>query len=124
MLLISRFHAVAFSAAVCLMLFVSSAGAQNLLTNGNLDATSVSTQVLATPTGWTALANKTISGPFTDGMSSESFANVLDPGGNGLFFKPFQGTLATGDKITANLYQDKIVSAGQTLTMTGWAGAG
>src|SRR5207249_10537306 len=61
--------------------------------------------------------------PFNDGMSSESFANVLDPGGNGLFFKPFQGA-ATGDKITANLYQDKLVSAGQTLTMTGWAGAG
>jgi hypothetical protein len=107
------------------VLFVSSAGAQNLLTNGNMDTTSVSTQTLATPTGWTASATKSVSGAYNDGMSSESFANVLDPGGNGLFFKPFAGTITpTVDKITASISQSQIAIPGQTYTMTGWAGAG
>lgn len=93
----------------------------DFLSNGNLDATSVSTQVGATPSGWIASANKTISGPFNDGMSSENFANVLAPGGFGVFFKPFQGT--TTDRITAGLYQDNPATPGLTYTLTGWAGA-
>jgi hypothetical protein len=92
------------------------------LFNGTLDATSVSGQVLATPTGWIASANKSVSGPFSDGLSSETFANVLDPGGFGVFFKPFQGS--TTDKITASLYQDNPATPGLTYTLTGWAGAG
>lgn len=92
------------------------------LFNGTLDATSVSSQVLATPTGWTAVANRAVSGPFTDGMSSETFANMFDPGGSGLFFKAFQGT--TTDPITASLYQDNPATPGLTYTLSGWAGAG
>lgn len=109
---------------LALALCVGSAQAQELLTNNLLDATSVSTQVLATPTSWTATANKTISGPFNDGMSSEGFANVLGPGGMGLFFKPFQGNLATGDKISASLTQSVPGTPGQFYKLTGWAGAG
>jgi len=81
----------------------------------------VSTQVLATPTSWTALAVKSASGVFNDGMSSEGFANanVPDPGGAfGLFFKPFQGSIVTGDLLSATLFQDKPASAGQTYTLT------
>jgi hypothetical protein len=122
---IVRLQAAAFC-ALCLMLFVGAASGQNLLTNPDLDLTSVSTQTLATPTGWTATATKTISGPFSDGMSSETFANVQQPGGFGLFFKPFQGggVNTPTDLISASLSQDKLVSPGSTYTMTGWAGAG
>jgi len=94
----------------------------DFLSNGNLDLTAVSGQVLATPVGWIAGANKTISGPFSDGLSSETFANVLAPGGFGVFFKPFQGS--TADRITASLYQDNPATPGVTYTLTGWAGAG
>jgi len=93
----------------------------DLLSNGNLDTASVSGQVLPTPTGWTASANRTATGAFNDGMSSEGFANVLDPGGLGLFFKPFQGALT--NKITATLYQDNPGIPGLSYTLTGWAGA-
>src|SRR5438876_2363498 len=93
----------------------------DLLSNGNLDLAAVSSQVLPTPVGWVAVANKTISGPFNDGMSSEGFANVLAPGGLGLFFKPFQGNASTGDKITASLYQDNPGTPGLSYTLTGWA---
>ena len=94
----------------------------DLLSNGNLDTASISGQVLPTPTGWIATANRTATGPFNDGMSSEGFANVLAPGGLGLFFKPFQG--ATTNKITASLYQDNPATPGTLYTLTGWAGAG
>jgi hypothetical protein len=92
------------------------------LSNGNLDSVSISGQTLATPTGWIASATRSVSGPFSDGLSSETFANVLDPGGYGVFFKPFQGTAT--DKITAGLYQDNPATPGVTYTLTGWAGAG
>src|SRR5690242_16131670 len=58
-------------AFAALMLVVGSARAQNLLTNPDLDVTSVSTQVNPTPTGWNASASRTVSGSFNDGMSSE-----------------------------------------------------
>ena len=123
---LSRLHAASFSGALFALWFVSVAGAQNLLSNGNLDSVAVSTQTLATPTGWTAAAS-IASTPFADAMSSEDFgggANVLDPGGKGLFFKPFQGSAANGGPITASLSQTHTAFAGQTFTMTGWAGAG
>jgi hypothetical protein len=94
----------------------------DFLSNGNLDSIAVSGQVLATPVGWIATANKTISGPFSDGLSSETFANMFAAGGYGVFFKPFQGS--TADKITASLYQDNPATPGVTYTLTGWAGAG
>jgi hypothetical protein len=94
----------------------------DILSNGNLDATGISSQVLATPVGWVATASRAVLGPNNDGMSSEGFANVFAPGGFGLFFKPFQGTAA--DRITASLYQDNPATPGLTYTLTGWAGAG
>src|SRR5262245_14011974 len=66
----------------------------NLLSNTNLDTTSISSQIGATPTGWIVAATRTATGTnaYTDGASSESFANVCCSNGFGLFFKPFQGS--------------------------------
>jgi len=102
-------------------LLTGSVANADLLSNGNLDATSVGPQLLATPTGWSVTALRRVSGPFTDGCSSEGFANFAAAGGSGLFFKPFQGSLS--DPLTVNFYQDKPASAGLTYTFTGWAGA-
>jgi hypothetical protein len=113
------------AAAFGVMAWVGSARAQNLLANPDLDIASISTQVLPTPTGWVATASRSVTGPFNDGMSSESFANVLQPNGLGLFFKPFQGdTTGTNGKLTASLYQDNPATAGLPYTLKGWAGAG
>ena len=70
------------------------------------------------------------------GASSESFANVLQPTGGctgsgcGLFFKAFQGDNPANPPVPPNgtvsttLYQDVAGSAGNTYSLTGWAGAG
>lgn len=113
---------LALFAIIGLMASEARVARADFLSNGNLDSIAVSGQVLNTPVGWIATANKTISGPFSDGLSSETFANVFAPGGYGVFFKPFQGT--TSDKITASLYQDNPATPGVTYTLTGWAGAG
>ena len=102
-------------------LLTSSVANADLLSNGNLDTTSVGPQTLATPTGWSVTAFRRVSGAFTDGCSSEGFANIAALGGSGLFFKPFQGS--SSDPLTVNFYQDKPASAGLTYTFTGWAGA-
>jgi len=110
-----------------LLITGSNVQAQNLLTNGDLNLASAGGQLGNTPTGWTALSFKDVSGAFNDGMSSEAFANANtpDPGGAfGLFFKPFQGQLATGDKVSSTLFQNVPATAGQRYTLTGWAGAG
>jgi len=104
----------------------SSVANANLLSNGNLDVTSISGQTLATPTGWIASANRSGTGPFSDGLSSENFANVLAPGTTnvwGVFFKPFQGQAVT-NTITAKLFQDNPATPGLSYSLTGWAGAG
>src|SRR5438552_11020395 len=113
---------LALSVIMGLLAWGNSVAKANLLSNGNLDNISVSGQVLATPTGWIAAANRSSTGPFNDGLSSEGFANVADPGGYGVFFKPFQGQ--TTNKITASLYQDNAGTPGLNYTLTGWAGAG
>jgi hypothetical protein len=92
-----------------------------LLYNGNLDITNTGPQFLPTPSGW-SVNSFTPNGPFNDGCSAETFANVLAPGGFGLFFKPFQG--ATTNKITVDFYQTVAATAGVSYTLTGWAGAG
>lgn len=92
------------------------------LANGLLDTTSISSQVLATPTGWTVTASRAISGTFNDGASSEGFANFLAPGGNGLFFKPFTGN-ATDGNVTVHLFQDNPGTPGLQYSLTGYAGA-
>jgi hypothetical protein len=119
------------SLTLVLGLVASGAGLANanLLANPDLDKIAVSTMTLATPVSWVAAASKSISGPFNDGMSSEGFANVLQPTGDcttgcGLFFKPFQGNLGTGDLLSASLSQDHSASPGVNYALTGWAGAG
>jgi hypothetical protein len=88
----------------------SSMAQGNILSNANLDQTSVSSQNRATPTGWVVDASKTLTGEFFDGASSETFCNVADEGGFGLFFKPFQGS-DSGDYITVHFYQDNPTTA-------------
>lgn len=95
-------------------------GVNAQLRNGLLDVTSVSSQTLATPTDWTVNAFRTLFGPFNDGASSEAFANVEAPGGQGLFFKPFQGT--PSDALTVHFFQDNPGTPGLQYTLTGFAG--
>jgi hypothetical protein len=101
--------------------------AQAQLTNGTLDATSVSTQVLATPTGWDITASRTVTGPFNDGASSEPWSGPaptpVTPNDHGVFFKPFQGSQSTGDLLTVNMSQSVPAAPGETWFMSGWAGA-
>jgi len=103
--------------------------ANAMLTNGLLDATSVSSQTLATPTDWVVESSRTISGVYTDGASSEGFANVAGAVGDcsgsgcGLFFKPFAGNETDGD-VTTNFYQDNPGTPGMKYILTGWFGAG
>ena len=101
----------------------SSVARADLLSNGSLDTLSVGPQTLPTPTGWGVNAFRTSTGAFSDGASGEGFANVLNPGGNGLFFKPFQGQAVT-NTLTVDFYQNNPASAGINYTLTGWAGAG
>ena len=65
-----------FTAVVLLAFVAGGAGAAkgDILVNGLLDATSVSSQVLATPTGWVVDAFKTgfFLGPATRGFSGSS----------------------------------------------------
>jgi hypothetical protein len=93
----------------------------NELSNGLLDTTSISSQVLATPTGWAVNATRPVSGPHNDAASSEAFANVEAPGGMGLFFKAFQG--ATDNPLTVDFFQDKPGTAGLLYSLTAYAGA-
>jgi hypothetical protein len=93
----------------------------NLLFNGNLDEISISSQINASPTGWTIDASKTISGAFFDGADSETFCNVADTGGYGLFFKPFQGDLSAGDLLTVNFYQDNQATPNTKFTLSFYA---
>jgi len=100
------------------------AQAQNLLSNPDLDNAAVSTQVLPTPVSWNCSSSRSISGAFTDGMSSEGFCNVLQPGGLGLFFKPFQGN-ATDGTVSSTMSQSVGGGVpGVQYNLQGWAGAG
>jgi hypothetical protein len=95
--------------------------AENVLFNGNLDATSISSQNGPTPDGWIVDATKTISGGFFDGCSSEPWCNVVDSGGFGVFFKPFQGNQAEGDLLSVQFYQDNPATPGTKFTLAGYA---
>ncbi len=115
------------------------ANAQNLLTNGNMNSRSISTQLLATPTGYVATSNHLNAALMSDGLSSEGFANLtaLDPGagdcgttpGCGVFFKTFQGnppgsTTEPDFQLDASLHQDNPATAGLEYTLIGWIAAG
>jgi len=112
--------------ALCVLVFLAAwtngvSNAANLLFNGNLDQISVSDQVNATPNGWITEANKTLFGVFLDGADSETFCNVVDTNGYGLFFKPFQGDVSTEDLLTVNFYQDNPATPGTKYTLSGYA---
>jgi Immunoglobulin domain len=78
------------------------------------------------PVGWQIIANETFQPGFTDGADSETFCNVQQPGGYGLFFKPFHGQLdATNTSldnfITVDFYQDNPSTPGTKVTLSGYA---
>ncbi|HRT59152.1 MAG TPA: immunoglobulin domain-containing protein [Candidatus Paceibacterota bacterium] len=108
----------ASGAAMAVFLAMGIATANELI-NGKLDTIAVGPQNNPTPTGWTVEATKAISGTHYDGCSSEPWCNVLDIGGYGLFFKPFQGSI--GDEITVHFYQDNPASPGTKYTLSGYA---
>ena len=112
--------------------------------NGNLDLT-IAVEIvpgffLPKPQVWQNIGTRTISGPYEDEMSSESWAGpaptpvttdgLLNPpfpdgfGGpdGGVFFKPFSGGGANG-AATGHLLQDNPGIPGKEYTLTGWAGA-
>jgi hypothetical protein len=95
----------------------------NLLSNPNLDTTSIGPQINATPTGWSVSSSKTISGTNSDGCSAETFANVCCANGFGLFFKAFQGVQASGDYINVLFFQDNPGIPGGKYTLSGYAAA-
>lgn len=71
---------------------LTAASGGNLLSNPDLDTIGVGDQALATPIGgWHVNSSRLLTGVFNDGASSEPWANVQQAGGQGLFFKPFQG---------------------------------
>jgi len=107
--------------ALGLVAWASGVANANDLVNGSLDAISIGPQNNATPTAWAVDASKTISGTQFDGCSSEPWCNVVDSGGYGVFFKPFQGNQAAGDLLTVHLYQDNPASAGTKYTLSGYA---
>ncbi|MBS1724732.1 MAG: PEP-CTERM sorting domain-containing protein [Armatimonadetes bacterium] len=113
----------------------------DLLYNGNLDHTYqqeiVSGFFLPKPFGWENTGTRTITGPYEDEMSSESWAGPAPTpvthdgfdeqnGANGLdwglFFKPFSGNVTDG-AATGTLSQTVAASAGLTYNFSGWAGA-
>lgn len=91
----------------------------NDLSNSDLDNIAIGPQNNPTPTGWTVEASKSVSGAHFDGCSSEPWCNVQQPGGYGLFFKPFQGSV--GDEITVQFYQDNPATPGTKFTLSGYA---
>ncbi|RIK72877.1 MAG: hypothetical protein DCC67_18605 [Planctomycetota bacterium] len=101
------------------------ARAAQLLLNGNLDATVV-IDGQPRPDDWVIDASRAISGPFTDGLSSEPWAGPaptpVTANDQGVFFKPFQGNATDGD-VTVHLYQDAAATPGIIYLFSGWAGA-
>lgn len=117
------------AALSALALASSTAQAQNLLANGSLDDTAISTQVLATPTNWDVTATTAIAGAFNDGASSEGFAGspaaTIDTGVNdkGLFVKAFAGNTTRGD-LDVDFTQALAATPGTQYRLSGYAGAG
>ena len=117
------------------MLGATNVQAQNLLTNGTLDATYDQEIVpgffLPKPANWINAGSRTISGPYEDEMSSEPWAGpaptpVTTGGVAGddwaVFYKPFSGN-ATDGAATGHLYQDVPATPGVRYNLSGWAGA-
>jgi len=115
----------AATALLGILAWTTSAVGQNVLYNGDLDilgAAGANGQVNPGPDGWKIDAFKTISGPITDGADSETWCNIQQSGGYGLFFKPFQGsTNLIDDLLTVNFYQDNPATPGTKYTLSGYA---
>lgn len=115
-------------AALGLAVWGTAVAKANDLYNADLDilgAVGANGQLNPGPDGWVINAVKTLSGQFTDGADSETFCNVLQPGGYGLFFKPFQGQTnanpSLDDLISVYFYQDNPSSPGTKCTLSGYA---
>lgn len=101
-----------------------------LLSNGNLDQTYQQEIVpgffLPKPSDWINQGTRTITGPYEDEMSSESWAGPaptpVTAGDLAVFFKAFSGGGANG-AATGHLYQDNPATPGWSYSLTGWAGA-
>jgi len=94
----------------------------NILFNGNLDQTGVQDQFNPTPLGWSTIATKSIDGSFNDGGDSEPWCNVVDPGGYGFFFKPFQGAATPLENLLdVYLYQESPATSNSLYTLSGYA---
>jgi Immunoglobulin domain len=94
----------------------------NVLFNANLDQIGLTTQNNPCPIGWIVDAELSLSGSFLDGGDSETFCNVCDSGGDGFFFKPFQGTVGPpADLLSVQLYQDNPCTPNTVCTFSGYA---
>ena len=116
------------SAVLGLVAWGTAVSRANDLYNGDLDilgAAGANGQINPGPDGWVINAFKTISGTFADGADSETFCNVQQPGGYGLFFKPFQGSTnanpALDDYLNVYFYQDNPSSPNTKCTLSGYA---
>jgi hypothetical protein len=127
-----------------LMISADRAQAQNLLTNGTLDAT-IAVEIvpgffLPKPASWVNEGSRTLTGLYEDEMSSEPWSGPAPtpvtlegsglPGPNGCdgpdcgcFFKPFSGNVTPNGPATGHLYQDVPGAPGLRYVLTGWAGA-
>jgi PEP-CTERM motif len=104
---------------------LSGIASANLLTNGNMDSSSLTSQFLPTPTGYVAISNQVSVPP--DGLSSESFPNIAGAvgdcggGGCGVFYKMFSGSAAS--TLDSSLHQDNPATPGLQYKLTGWIAA-
>jgi hypothetical protein len=115
-------------AALGLAVWGTAVANANDLYNGYLDilgAVGANGQNNPGPDGWVINATKTLSGTFTDGADSETFCNVQQPGGYGVFFKPFQGQTnanpSLDDELSVYFYQDNPSAPNTKYTFSGYA---
>lgn len=127
----------------------SNASAQELLLNPSMDLTvpyipnpANPNNLAPQPASWTVVGTRTNTGSFTDILSSEPWAgpaptpvttngtgNAYNTGTGcdgtdcGVFFKPFQGNLTTGDLATGHLRQSVLATVGQEYKFSVWARA-
>ncbi len=111
------------------VLFATGLAEAELLVNGSLDATYLQEITpgfsLPKPANWVNEGFRSIAGPYEDEMSSEPWAGPaptpVTPDDWAVFFKAFTGSPQNGTA-TGHLYQDVPATAGQSYTLTGWAG--
>ncbi|HEY4234852.1 MAG TPA: PEP-CTERM sorting domain-containing protein [Lacipirellulaceae bacterium] len=121
---------ITLCAALALVAFVGTTKAQNLLTDGNLDAGTDGGGVIP---GWNIQSFKDLSGPIGDVITLQAFVTippVTGPPDLGGFVKAFQGGAqhptppAQADYANLNLTQDVAGTVGQKYRLSGMIGAG